>query len=165
MATERYGGARKSSQPGWAGICTSTRLAMRKFVTPLLTLALAVRVESQQIAIPAAPHAVTGQRSVPAVQHDLSRALRDVAPTPPFPDPAARRERRRQLLPRRGGGRLRGAGRPLLSDTVVQDAPGAFSMPAPGTTFDGLDNVDGVLPPDPNGAVGPNHYVQWVNTS
>jgi len=28
-----------------------------------------------------------------------------------------------------------------------------------------VDNVDGVLPPDPNGAVGPNHYVQWVNTS
>jgi len=24
-------------------------------------------------------------------------------------------------------------------------------------------NTDSVLPPDPNGDVGPNHYVQWVN--
>lgn len=46
----------------------------------------------------------------------------------------------------------------------------APNMPAPTTTFDGLGNVDngavhgfGVLPPDPNGDVGPNHYVQSVN--
>ena len=28
-----------------------------------------------------------------------------------------------------------------------------------------MNNLNGVLPPDANGAVGPNHYVQWVNLS
>jgi uncharacterized repeat protein (TIGR01451 family) len=46
----------------------------------------------------------------------------------------------------------------------------AANMPAPITGFDGLSNADNiaahgfaVLPPDPNGDVGPNHYVQSVN--
>jgi subtilase family serine protease len=38
-------------------------------------------------------------------------------------------------------------------------------MPSSTRNFDGVSNVNGVLPPDPNGAVGPNHYVQWVNLS
>lgn len=47
-----------------------------------------------------------------------------------------------------------------------------LNMPAPTTSFEGLSNADniavhglplGVLPPDPNGDVGPNHYVQSVN--
>jgi hypothetical protein len=29
--------------------------------------------------------------------------------------------------------------------------------------FEGVGNIDGVYPPDTNGDVGPNHYVQWVN--
>ncbi|NJD69854.1 MAG: DUF11 domain-containing protein [candidate division NC10 bacterium] len=44
------------------------------------------------------------------------------------------------------------------------------NIPAPTTTFEGLSNADNiavhggaVLPPDPNGDVGPNHYVQSVN--
>ena len=46
------------------------------------------------------------------------------------------------------------------------DAP----MPAPSLTFDGVSSSDNaaaygfrVVPPDPNGDVGPNHYVQSVN--
>ena len=35
--------------------------------------------------------------------------------------------------------------------------------PAPIVNFDGVSNIDGVYPPDTNGDVGPNHYVQWVN--
>ena len=35
----------------------------------------------------------------------------------------------------------------------------------PCRAFDGVSNVNGVLPPDTNGDVGPNHYVQWVNLS
>ena len=31
--------------------------------------------------------------------------------------------------------------------------------------FAGQGNRNGVLPPDTNGDVGPNHYVQWVNLS
>jgi hypothetical protein len=36
-------------------------------------------------------------------------------------------------------------------------------MPNPIANWEGINNLDGVLPPDPTGAVGPNHYVQWVN--
>src|SRR4029079_10364707 len=37
--------------------------------------------------------------------------------------------------------------------------------PQPSQNFEGIANVDAVLPPDTNGDVGPNHYVQWVNLS
>jgi Carboxypeptidase regulatory-like domain len=56
-------------------------------------------------------------------------------------------------------------------DPVVQLSLGPLSMPVPTTSFDGLSNsnnidvfgTDEVIPPDPNGDVGPNHYVQMVN--
>ena len=45
-------------------------------------------------------------------------------------------------------------------------------MPGPSLTFEGLSNFDNldtvgaeVIPPDPNGDAGPNHYVQTVNLS
>lgn len=48
--------------------------------------------------------------------------------------------------------------------------PDAFSigvepeaMPTASVNFAGTSNVSGVLPPDTQGDVGPNHYVQWVN--
>ena len=44
------------------------------------------------------------------------------------------------------------------------------AAPDPTLSFDGMSNGDNndtlgfrVFPPDPNGDVGPNHYVQWVN--
>ena len=36
-------------------------------------------------------------------------------------------------------------------------------MPSPVITFDGIGNIDGYVPGDPNGDVGPNYYVQMVN--
>src|SRR5262245_37770640 len=50
-------------------------------------------------------------------------------------------------------------------DVALQGPQTGPSMPATSTSFDGVGNVNGVLPPDTNGAVGPNHYVQWVNLS
>jgi hypothetical protein len=47
--------------------------------------------------------------------------------------------------------------------------PQPAAMPGPTLSFDGLSNHDDTLvgidpvPPDPNGDVGPNHYVQTVN--
>ena len=40
-----------------------------------------------------------------------------------------------------------------------------MSMPSSATNFEGVGNVNGVIPPDANGAAGPSHYVQWVNLS
>ncbi len=52
----------------------------------------------------------------------------------------------------------------------IQDRARASAAPAgstPGTilNFEGLGNLNSVLPPDTEGAVGPNHYVQAVNLS
>jgi hypothetical protein len=38
-------------------------------------------------------------------------------------------------------------------------------MPAPVQNWEGLGNLAGVLPPDTQGDVGLDHYVQWVNLS
>lgn len=55
-------------------------------------------------------------------------------------------------------------------DTVVQDFPIEPSLADPEVSFDGLNNQDNsgsfgfqVSPPDTNGDVGPNHYVQMTN--
>ncbi|MDP6470349.1 MAG: hypothetical protein QGH42_00200 [Kiritimatiellia bacterium] len=51
-----------------------------------------------------------------------------------------------------------------VADPVVQSgAPEVASMPGPLATFEGLDNISGYAPPDVNGDVGPNHYVQMMN--
>jgi len=53
-------------------------------------------------------------------------------------------------------------------DPVAQDEPAAGLMPDPLLTFSGIENYSQPArswPPDTNGDVGPDHYVQTVNTS
>ena len=51
-------------------------------------------------------------------------------------------------------------------DPVLQQSTSAPSLlSGPLLSFEGVGNLNGVLPPDTNGAIGPNHYVQWVNLS
>src|SRR5205823_737201 len=50
-------------------------------------------------------------------------------------------------------------------DPVVQRSFGPLAMPTPLLTFEGINNRNFVFPPDTQGDVGPNHYVQWVNLS
>ena len=59
---------------------------------------------------------------------------------------------------------------PSQADPAIQTVITTFAAPTAGINFDGVGNgVYGYTvnsaPPDTNGAVGPNHYVQWVNTS
>jgi hypothetical protein len=53
------------------------------------------------------------------------------------------------------------------TDPVAQTRFGRISIPAPINTFAGLDltNWGAGWPPDTHGAVGPNHYIQAVNSS
>ena len=51
------------------------------------------------------------------------------------------------------------------ADPIVQNYSSAALIPSPGMSFEGVGNVNGVLPPDTNADVGPNHYVQSVNVS
>ncbi len=88
-------------------------------------------------------------------RHDVSPPLRDIRPFEPPGAPVVR-EIPRQPLPRRG---------PKFSAPVLQSTPGPLTTVSTLQSFDGVGNVNKVIPPDPNGAVGKNHYVQWVNLS
>jgi len=103
-----------------------------------------------------------------AVAFDVSPAMSDVA--------------RQATAARRATGNLdrveRGpasAGRGFSGDAAVQSStgrsPASIDIPSPTVNFEGLRGTDNIpvlggipIPPDPNGDVGPNHYVQMVNT-
>ena len=90
------------------------------------------------------------------ITHDESAPLRDIPPIKP------------QL-----GGKIGDADHlqvPSVAahgkDPVIQSwrtHPGAPTIPGPLQSFDGLYNYWGIYPPDTNGDVGPNHYVQIAN--
>src|SRR5205814_3221040 len=52
---------------------------------------------------------------------------------------------------------------PVVGDPVVQRVMGKIGIPVPIISFDGNSNLCGCSPPDPNGAVGPNHVVTMSN--
>ena len=92
------------------------------------------------------------------VKHDLSPELRILQPIAP---PTTLEEEVREVpmfaLPREG---REGALGEMISDPVHQRFFGTEPIPLPIQNFEGVNNVDGVLPPDTEGDVGPNHYVQ-----
>jgi len=103
----------------------------------------------------------SGQTGRPAVRgaarHDTSRPLRSL---PQFPPRAAGAVLQRKLLPNRIGSRS------AAGDGALQaEGPALVAAPAAAVNFEGLGNVNLVLPPDPTGDIGPNHYVQMVNLS
>lgn len=62
-------------------------------------------------------------------------------------------------------GNLFGTTEPKVEDPLASRASAGGGMPALAVEFEGINNINGVLPPDTEGAVGPNHYVQVVNLS
>ncbi len=98
-----------------------------------------------------------------AVAFDVSPTLREMAATRRLtPQPGDLKE----IRPDRG---------PIVQDQgfsgdgALQSA-NSPAIPAPLVSFDGLSNQDNfnifgfrVNPPDPNGEVGPNHYVEIIN--
>lgn len=49
-------------------------------------------------------------------------------------------------------------------DTLVQLEKGTLGNPTIHQNFEGISNLEWTVPPDPTGDVGPNHYIQAVNT-
>ncbi|MDQ6695464.1 MAG: S-layer homology domain-containing protein [Chloroflexota bacterium] len=94
-------------------------------------------------------------------KHDISPPLRDVKPLVPS---ATGQEAPENPLQ---GGRDTSSGT-NIKDPVVQKSVGPFTMPDPIQNFNALSNADNgnrrIAPPDTQGDVGPNHYVQWVNS-
>jgi hypothetical protein len=108
-----------------------------------------------------------------AIHSDRSPALTSIAPARAASPSLAETVVPLHRLPRRGAAQSAtsapGADLPEANVPGVY-APGAYtpSMPAPSLSFDGIrsgDNSNFAVPPDPNGDVGPNHYVQIVNLS
>jgi hypothetical protein len=99
-----------------------------------------------------------------AVAFDVSPALRDLVPSPKRFVPSSTVL---EVRPERGP-EVRSKG--YSGDGVLQlFSPGPV-IPAPLLTFEGLSNQDNfnvfgfrVNPPDPNGEVGPNNYVEMIN--
>jgi hypothetical protein len=87
-----------------------------------------------------------------AIKHDESPPLRSLASKPP----KGRNDHQERKIPVPLGS---DGADPVKQSNLVQT-----SSPTPGVNFDGVAAVDS-LPPDPNGAVGPNNYVQIVNQS
>ncbi|MBI2441927.1 MAG: hypothetical protein HYV35_11230 [Lentisphaerae bacterium] len=119
--------------------------------------------------------AVSGEAAAPAAAQAAKltpvvvRASR-VGETPPVRELTIRPTPRRSV----GGVRVVPIGRlpqreppegfrALAPDPVVQRHHPYLQMPSALMTFEGIGNLDGVLPPDNNGDVGPNHYVEMVN--
>ena len=96
-----------------------------------------------------------------AGRHDVSQPLRSIKPAPPLQGEEDADAEAPLPLPGRSGAVGRGGHDPVLQSAPV-DGPSAATVIA---NFDGVTNINGVLPPDTNGDIGPNHYVQWVNLS
>ncbi|TQV89265.1 Calx-beta domain-containing protein [Aliikangiella coralliicola] len=52
-----------------------------------------------------------------------------------------------------------------VAQTSLKKSKFKRQAPELGVSFDGVGNVTGAVPPDTNGDVGPNHYVQTVNVA
>jgi hypothetical protein len=90
-----------------------------------------------------------------AVKFDVSPPLRSI---PPVALPQALEDDRYDDPPSPREGPLG----PQDVDTRVQTSVGSGEIPNPDLSFDGFDGL-GPTPPDPNGDVGPNHYVAMAN--
>jgi hypothetical protein len=140
---------------GWAGKSGQSGFSNRT---------AAVASNAPRLAMPAggaAPQAagapaniVQGQVTVGKPERfDVSPPLTAIAPVTPLP-PKMRAEGE---IPRTGTGAED-------RDTAVQNYFGPLAMPATIQNFNGI-GYTGFFPPDTNGDVGPNHFVQWINTS
>jgi hypothetical protein len=101
-----------------------------------------------------------------AVHYDVSPPLRDMTPAPAPPQ-----DQKKEKEPKKG---LPVPAQSSVPDPVVQVTPGLDSPPPVGVGFEGVgqgfSGPSGSFfvtsaPPDPNGAVGPNHFVEIVNQS
>jgi subtilase family serine protease len=121
------------------------------FVSTAITGVTAVQRQSP------APDRVDHPPDVVVARHDRSPRLRDLPAAAPTAVDRAEREPLWRRIARHTSN--------LIADPVVQNTPTVTLVPAPTTSIEGVGNVNGVLPPDTNAAVGPNHVVQWVNLS
>src|SRR6476620_11513352 len=93
---------------------------------------------------------------MPVVKFDISPPLRSMKPLPVKAGMKSENEEEGPIP--------HGPVGPVVRDTAVQRVLGKIGIPTPIISFDGNPNLcGGCAPPDPNGAVGPNHVVTMAN--
>lgn len=143
---------------------------MKKYVLPVLILTLIVSFLLLHRPAETSTGSQTIQPAGPRVEHPVATALSDelrnlapaVAPSHQGANFAVR-----ELGTEPGRSRIG-----IAHDVDASIAQfGGTPMPAPGLSVDGLANLDNaqvhsllILPPDMNGDIGPDHYVQIVNS-
>src|SRR5438128_4449480 len=106
--------------------------------------------------IPSLASAPGGPAVIQSLKNDVSGPLRTLQASSIAPAGKGNQSHR-PLHPGQSGTKL------PTAPSSVQTSAGAAAMPSTSTNFAGISNIDGVLPPDTNGDVGPSNYVQWVN--
>ncbi len=130
-----------------------------------LRLALFVAVAALYVPAGAIADGVSPAPTVTwSIRNDTSPPLRDLA-TAPVLEPGPAREiplRIVEGLPEKPPS-------PGVPDprrqTETRPIEGGPATPPPIINIEGVGNVNGVLPPDTEGDVGPDFYVQWINLS
>ncbi|MCI0612277.1 hypothetical protein L0244_04735 [bacterium] len=106
------------------------------------------------------------------IAFDVSPTLRDIAAAAVTKVVPTVKDEIREIRPERGPVVVdKGySGDGVLQTTIGRSAAKGPLIPAPLANFEGLSNQDNfdvfgfrVNPPDPNGEVGPNHYVEMIN--
>jgi hypothetical protein len=126
---------------------------MRSLAVGACLLAVAVPALARQ------PRPVVRQ----AARHDTSTPLRflriqeGAAQQWEMPPPGTLPGRRRGMQPRIEPPRFESEPIEEIEEDVLA------AMPPPLASFEGIGNLNNVVPPDPVGAVGPHHIVEWVN--
>lgn len=139
-------------------LARAARMRQRLFVVAALTALVSITDIKAQRPGPQAIRAGVPTSVIKVDRFDRSPRLRDLPPGAPVVGELVKeREPRWRRVSRHPSS--------LLSDPVVQSSPEISSIPGPSRSVEGINNVNGVLPPDTTGDVGPNHFVQWVNTS
>lgn len=103
---------------------------------------------------------VSDRKAGKPVSPVLSPPLREIPPIQVTRDPGKPRDRR--MLPYKG--LQAGAAPSRQPDGAVQSAPGISAPNATGVNFEGLA-ANGAAPPDSDGKVGPNHFIEWINSN
>jgi len=124
------------------------------------------------LVVAGAPALAAGKAPVPqvgqAAAHDVSPPMRDVNVPPRFPQ-GFQVEVPMKVPADRGRGNA-SQGQDPLRQTDAGPFPGAAATLQPTLNFPGLSDDDNaatiggrVVPPDTNGDIGPDHYVQYIN--
>ncbi len=132
-------------------------MGIRRLAVSVTGLAAALALLAVSAGAAAAAPGAHGTRVIHATHWDTSQPLRDTPPAPPQHE-GIKIEHRRKDIPRTFSGPF---------DPVVQTTAPASAAPTLQSSFEGIGLGDGYAvnsaPPDPNGAVGPNDYVEVVN--